>query len=74
MVQKYIENPLLIQNRKVTNFIKFDIRQWVLVSSWNPLVIWFYDKAYLRFSGQDYEISDINNKYVHLNKIRAFDE
>jgi tubulin monoglycylase TTLL3/8 len=36
IAQKYIENTMIVKNRK------FDIRQWVLVSDWNPLTVWLY--------------------------------
>ena len=60
IVQKYIENPLIIKNRK------FDIRQWVLVTSLNPLIIWMWKEPYLRFGAEDYIMNDLNNIYSHL--------
>ena len=60
IVQKYIENPLIIKNRK------FDIRQWVLVTCLNPLTIWMWKEPYLRFGAEDYIMGDLNNIYSHL--------
>ena len=60
IVQKYIENPLIIDQRK------FDIRQWVLVTSLNPLTIWMWKEPYLRFGAEDYKMDDLNNIYSHL--------
>ena len=60
VVQKYIENPMIINQRK------FDIRQWVLVTSLNPLIIWIWKEPYIRFGAEDYRIDDLNNIYSHL--------
>ena len=60
VIQKYIENPMLIMNRK------FDIRVWVIVSSWNPLKIYIFRECYIRFSCNDYDPRVPQNLFSHL--------
>jgi tubulin monoglycylase TTLL3/8 len=60
VVQKYIENPLIIFQRK------FDIRQWVLITNSDPLTVWVYKKSYLRFSLENYSDDNLSNPFIHL--------
>jgi len=60
VIQKYIERPLLICNRK------FDIRVWVLFDQDHNL--YYFKEGYIRTSGSEYGIDpeNIDNAAVHL--------
>lgn len=63
VVQKYIERPLLVRSQR-----KFDIRQWVLVTSADPLVLYGFSECYLRLSGESFSLcsDDLQRPSVHL--------
>lgn len=49
------------------NFLfQFDMRVWVLVTDWNPLTIWHFVDCYVRFSVDDYDTENLQNKFTHL--------
>lgn len=60
LINKYIENPLLILGRK------FDIRQWVLITFSKGFEVYFYNEPYIRFSAEDYDKEKLDNLFSHL--------
>jgi hypothetical protein len=60
VVQKYIEKPLLLRDRK------FDIRVWVLVT--HEMKVYFFKEGYLRTSSTAYTMEEqaIEDRNVHL--------
>jgi len=61
IAQRYIERPLLIRG------LKWDVRQWVLVTAMNPLTVYVYDRFYLRFCCYPFELDNLSNRYIHLS-------
>ena len=62
VVQRYIENPLLVGGKK------FDLRLYVLVTSYQPLTVFMYRSGFARFSMFRYntDISNLGDTFVHL--------
>eukprot|EP01034_Spumella_vulgaris_P024873 gene24873-31262_t len=80
-VQKYVEIPLLtpnssnnipqqikLNNSNNTNMFKFDLRIWVLVTSFQPLIAHIYSRLYGRRCGSVYSgsLTSLSDSYTHL--------
>lgn len=65
VISRYIENPLLIGGKK------FDLRIYVLVSSYRPLRVYEYVHGFARFCNAKYttDITDIDNPFIHLTNV-----
>lgn len=60
MVQRYIENPLLIGG------YKFDLRLYVCVPSYRPLTIYLYKEGLTRFATEKFSLEHLNDPFKHL--------
>lgn len=60
VVQRYIEQPLLIGN------FKWDLRVYVLITSFHPLTVYIYREGLARFSTERYDLANLENKFSHL--------
>lgn len=60
VAQKYLTNPLLIGG------YKFDLRIYVLVTSFLPLNIYVYQEGIARFSTEKFDLTSFDNLYAHL--------
>jgi tubulin polyglutamylase TTLL1 len=52
IVEKYLPNPLLVNKRK------FEIRTFALISSSNPLIVYFFKDAFVHFALKEYDACD----------------
>ncbi|XP_039962746.1 polyglutamylase complex subunit TTLL1 isoform X2 [Bactrocera neohumeralis] len=65
VISKYIDNPLLIGGKK------FDLRLYVLVTSFRPLKAYLFKQGFCRFCTVKYDtsVTELDNMYVHLTNV-----
>ncbi|XP_051747765.1 probable tubulin polyglutamylase TTLL1 isoform X2 [Ctenopharyngodon idella] len=65
VISLYIDNPLLIGGKK------FDLRLYVLVTSYRPLKCYMYKLGFCRFCTVKYtpSTSELDNMFVHLTNV-----
>jgi tubulin polyglutamylase TTLL4 len=62
LISEYVAEPHLI------NGLKYDLRVYILVSSFNPLRVYFFDEGLARFATERYttSLTQLSKRYVHL--------
>ncbi|XP_022208452.2 probable tubulin polyglutamylase TTLL1 isoform X2 [Drosophila obscura] len=63
VISRYIDKPLLIGGKK------FDLRLFVLVTTFNPLKAYLYREGFCRFCTEKYDHTDIDNVFMHLTNV-----
>jgi len=65
IVQKYLHNPVLFKRDEI-GMVKFDIRYILLLHSVKPLKVYAYDRFWLRFANQEFELKDLDVYEKHF--------
>ena len=62
VISEYVANPHLIEG------LKYDLRVYVLVASYDPLIVFLYDDGLARFATDKYTLDEeqFENRFVHL--------
>ena len=63
IAQRYITDPLLMGGKK------FDLRLYVLVTSFSPLTIYAYRDGFARFTHSRYDPDHLTNSQAHLTNV-----
>ena len=65
VICRYIDRPLLVGGKK------FDLRIYVLVTSYRPLKVWLSSLGFARFCTEKYssDLNEIDNMMVHLTNV-----
>lgn len=65
VISRYIDNPLLIGGKK------FDLRLYILVTSYRPLKAYLFQHGFCRFCTVKYDtsVAELDNMYVHLTNV-----
>merc|ERR1719277_725668 len=63
VVQRYLSDPLLIGGKK------FDLRLYVLVTSYAPLVVYMYRSGFARFSHARFSMDNLGDAMTHLTNV-----
>ena len=66
LARRYVSNPLLVDG------FKFDLRIYVAVTSYDPLVVYIYEEGLARFATVKYDknVKNIRVNCMHLTNYR----
>lgn len=63
VAQKYIKNPLLLNNRKS------EIRIYWLIASLDPLLVLLYSEGTVRLNTLPFKLDDFDNQLIHITNV-----